>query len=92
MIPGRIWGTPLMLGSRLRGLSESLHTRGPGQACLRRFETVERSGPGLNRGSQARKPGDVSLKAAFGDSSAVVGSRVDYCPILTFFRVFFVSR
>jgi hypothetical protein len=38
------------------------------------------------------KPADVSLKAAFGDSSAVVGSRVDYCPILMFFRVFLVSR
>ncbi len=36
---------------------------------------MERSGTGLNWRSQAGKPTDVSLKAAFGDSSAGVGSR-----------------
>ena len=36
---------------------------------------MERSGTGLNWRSQAPKPADVSLKAAFGDSSAVKGSR-----------------
>jgi hypothetical protein len=46
---------------------------------------MARSGTGLNWRSHAPKPADVSLEAAFGDSSAVVGWRVDYCPILMFF-------
>ena len=46
---------------------------------------MERSGTGLNWRSQAPKPADVSLKAAFGDSSAVQGSRgcsVAFAPII----------
>jgi len=93
------------------GLGESLRADDAGAACLRRFETVERSGPafvrlrrgkhgsagrwsgslagagmersgtGLNRRSQARKPADVSWKAAFGDSSAVKGLWGSRCRI-----------
>ena len=40
---------------------------------------MERSGTGFNWRSQAVSPADVSLEAASGDSSAVVGSRWSRC-------------
>jgi hypothetical protein len=60
-------------GSEAGAKAAALRTRG--KACLRRFETVERSGDDLNWRSQPPKPAVLSLKAAFRDSAAVEGSR-----------------
>ena len=65
--------------------------RGPGE----RFTGWRWNGAEWNRLELAKSGpsvADVSVESDSGDSSAGVGWRVDYCLILAFLQVFFVSH